>query len=74
MWYLDYNDNLGMYVFRWIPPPLPTAKSPDLEKESGATYAAGRSRVFVTLHVQDDFSFPQCHINTLSLFSLNFSV
>ncbi|PON68353.1 Splicing factor-like protein [Parasponia andersonii] len=29
---------------RWIPPPLPTAKSPDLEKESGATYAAGRSR------------------------------
>lgn len=29
---------------RWIPPSLPTAKSPDLEKESGATYAAGRSR------------------------------
>ncbi|XP_062099298.1 protein RRC1 [Humulus lupulus] len=29
---------------RWIPPPLATAKSPDLEKESGATYAAGRSR------------------------------
>lgn len=29
---------------RWVPPSLPTAKSPDLEKESGATYAAGRSR------------------------------
>lgn len=29
---------------RWVPPPLPTAKSPDHEKESGATYAAGRSR------------------------------
>ncbi|GMH20336.1 hypothetical protein Nepgr_022177 [Nepenthes gracilis] len=29
---------------RWIPPPLPTAKSPDLENESGSTYAAGRSR------------------------------
>ncbi|PSS17718.1 hypothetical protein CEY00_Acc12404 [Actinidia chinensis var. chinensis] len=27
---------------RWIPPPLPTAKSPELEKES--TFAAGRSR------------------------------
>lgn len=30
---------------RWIPPPLPTAKSPEREKESGSTYAAGRSRV-----------------------------
>ncbi|XP_017228233.1 protein RRC1 isoform X2 [Daucus carota subsp. sativus] len=29
---------------RWIPPPLPIAKSPELEKESGSTYAAGRSR------------------------------
>ncbi|GAB2279962.1 Protein rrc1 [Dionaea muscipula] len=29
---------------RWIPPPIPTAKSPDLEKESGSTFAAGRSR------------------------------
>ncbi|KAJ4707756.1 U2 snRNP-associated SURP motif-containing protein isoform X2 [Melia azedarach] len=29
---------------RWIPPPLPTAKSPEHEKESGSTYAAGRSR------------------------------
>ncbi|XP_050268234.1 protein RRC1-like [Quercus robur] len=29
---------------RWMPPPLPTAKSPDHEKESGSTYAAGRSR------------------------------
>ncbi|KAL7187213.1 hypothetical protein ACSBR1_037311 [Camellia fascicularis] len=29
---------------RWMPPPLPTAKSPELEKESGSTYAAGRSR------------------------------
>ncbi|GAB2226680.1 hypothetical protein Droror1_Dr00022499 [Drosera rotundifolia] len=29
---------------RWIPPSLPTAKSPDLEKESGSTFAAGRSR------------------------------
>ncbi|GAB4828740.1 Protein rrc1 [Ancistrocladus abbreviatus] len=29
---------------RWMPPPLPTAKSPDMEKESGSTYAAGRSR------------------------------
>ncbi|KAM7459598.1 hypothetical protein LguiA_036592 [Lonicera macranthoides] len=29
---------------RWIPPPLPKPKSPEHEKESGATYAAGRSR------------------------------
>ncbi|KNA24038.1 hypothetical protein SOVF_018760 [Spinacia oleracea] len=29
---------------RWVPPPIPTAKSPDLEKESGTTYAAGRTR------------------------------
>ncbi|KAJ0090699.1 hypothetical protein Patl1_12602 [Pistacia atlantica] len=30
---------------RWIPPPLPIAKSPEHEKESGTTFAAGRSRV-----------------------------
>lgn len=29
---------------RWIPPALPIAKSPEHEKESGSTYAAGRSR------------------------------
>ncbi|XP_044471685.1 protein RRC1-like isoform X2 [Mangifera indica] len=29
---------------RWIPPHLPVAKSPEHEKESGATFAAGRSR------------------------------
>ncbi|XP_010278203.1 PREDICTED: protein RRC1-like isoform X2 [Nelumbo nucifera] len=29
---------------RWIPPPLPQVKSPDHEKESGTTFAAGRSR------------------------------
>ncbi|OWM86814.1 hypothetical protein CDL15_Pgr015850 [Punica granatum] len=29
---------------RWVPPPLPTARSPEHEKESGTTYAAGRSR------------------------------
>ncbi|XP_022750338.1 protein RRC1-like isoform X2 [Durio zibethinus] len=29
---------------RWVPPPLPTTKSPDHEKDSTATYAAGRSR------------------------------
>ncbi|KAH7840765.1 hypothetical protein Vadar_021298 [Vaccinium darrowii] len=29
---------------RWMPPPLPTAKSPELGKESGSTYAAGRTR------------------------------
>ncbi|KAL8150764.1 hypothetical protein V2J09_020572 [Rumex salicifolius] len=29
---------------RWMPPPLPVSKSPDHEKESGSTYAAGRSR------------------------------
>ncbi|TKY45633.1 U2 snRNP-associated SURP motif-containing protein [Spatholobus suberectus] len=29
---------------RWIPPPLPTSKSPELEKESGSTHAGGRSR------------------------------
>ncbi|PRQ26872.1 putative transcription regulator SAP family [Rosa chinensis] len=29
---------------RWIPPSLPTLKSPEHEKESGSTYAAGRSR------------------------------
>ncbi|XVE53516.1 hypothetical protein DITRI_Ditri03aG0009500 [Diplodiscus trichospermus] len=29
---------------RWVPPPLPTAKSPEHEKDSTATYAAGRSR------------------------------
>ncbi|KAK6137141.1 hypothetical protein DH2020_029117 [Rehmannia glutinosa] len=30
---------------RWIPPPLPTAKGPDHEKEAGSTYAAGKSKV-----------------------------
>ncbi|KAE8677809.1 hypothetical protein F3Y22_tig00111495pilonHSYRG00018 [Hibiscus syriacus] len=29
---------------RWVPPPLPTTKSPEHEKEPSATYAAGRSR------------------------------
>ncbi|KAG8375418.1 hypothetical protein BUALT_Bualt10G0098000 [Buddleja alternifolia] len=29
---------------RWIPPPLPTAKGPDSEKETGSTYAAGKSK------------------------------
>ncbi|XP_031279577.1 protein RRC1-like isoform X1 [Pistacia vera] len=29
---------------RWMPPPLPIAKSPEHEKESGTTFAAGRSR------------------------------
>ncbi|KAF8392994.1 hypothetical protein HHK36_021235 [Tetracentron sinense] len=29
---------------RWIPPPLPLIKSPEQEKESGTTFAAGRSR------------------------------
>ncbi|KAI4306703.1 hypothetical protein L6164_029958 [Bauhinia variegata] len=29
---------------RWIPPALPTARSPEQEKESGSTHAAGRSR------------------------------
>ena len=29
---------------RWIPPSLPTAKSPEHEKESGPTHAGGRSR------------------------------
>lgn len=29
---------------RWVPPALPTAKSPEHEKESGSTFAAGRSR------------------------------
>ncbi|XP_047316672.1 protein RRC1-like [Impatiens glandulifera] len=29
---------------RWMPPPIPTAKTPELEKEAGTTYAAGRSR------------------------------
>ncbi|KAK8568518.1 hypothetical protein V6N12_007067 [Hibiscus sabdariffa] len=29
---------------RWVPPPLPTTKSLEHEKESSATYAAGRSR------------------------------
>ncbi|KAH6760716.1 RNA recognition motif protein [Perilla frutescens var. hirtella] len=29
---------------RWIPPPLPTAKGPEHEKEAGTTYAAGKSK------------------------------
>ncbi|KAL0297371.1 UNVERIFIED_CONTAM: protein RRC1 [Sesamum radiatum] len=29
---------------RWIPPPLPTAKGADHEKEGGSTYAAGKSK------------------------------
>uniref|UniRef100_A0A1D1YSZ1 U2 snRNP-associated SURP motif-containing protein n=2 Tax=Anthurium amnicola TaxID=1678845 RepID=A0A1D1YSZ1_9ARAE len=29
---------------RWMPPPLPSVRSPEHEKESGTTYAAGRSR------------------------------
>lgn len=48
---------LGFNVFRWIPPSLPIAKSPDLEKESGATYAAGRSRViFFSVLLRNGFS------------------
>lgn len=34
---------------RWMPPPLPIAKSPEHEKESGTTFAAGRSRVLVII-------------------------
>uniref|UniRef100_A0A2P2MP22 RNA recognition motif-containing family protein n=3 Tax=Rhizophora mucronata TaxID=61149 RepID=A0A2P2MP22_RHIMU len=34
----------SIFNIRWIPPPLPTAKSPDHEKDSSSTYAAGRSR------------------------------
>ncbi|XWS72772.1 hypothetical protein CRYUN_Cryun02cG0069400 [Craigia yunnanensis] len=30
---------------RWVPPPLPTTKSPEHEKDSTVTYAAGRSRL-----------------------------
>ncbi|PPR90870.1 hypothetical protein GOBAR_AA29814 [Gossypium barbadense] len=29
---------------RWVPPPLPTTRSPEHEKDYTATYAAGRSR------------------------------
>ncbi|KAL3500291.1 hypothetical protein ACH5RR_039384 [Cinchona calisaya] len=29
---------------RWIPPPLPTVKGPEHEKDVGSTYAAGKSR------------------------------
>ncbi|KAI3453996.1 hypothetical protein Pfo_010659 [Paulownia fortunei] len=29
---------------RWIPPPLPTAKGPEHEKEGGSTYAAGKNK------------------------------
>ncbi|XP_022754443.1 protein RRC1-like isoform X2 [Durio zibethinus] len=29
---------------RWVPPPLPTTKSPEHEKDSSTTYAAGRIR------------------------------
>ncbi|CAI0438568.1 unnamed protein product [Linum tenue] len=29
---------------RWMPPPLPTVKSPEHEKDAGTTYAAGKSR------------------------------
>lgn len=29
---------------RWMPPPLPMVRSPEHEKESGTTFAAGRSR------------------------------
>lgn len=32
-------------IRRWIPPPLPTQKGPEHEKEAGTTYAAGKSRV-----------------------------
>lgn len=33
--------------FRWIPPSLPSIKSPEHEKETSTTFAAGRSRVSV---------------------------
>lgn len=35
------------YLFsnRWVPPPLPTPKSSEQEKEAGSTYAAGKTRV-----------------------------
>ncbi|KAK6137122.1 hypothetical protein DH2020_029131 [Rehmannia glutinosa] len=35
----------SIHLLRWIPPPLPTAKGPDHEKEAGSTYAAGKSKV-----------------------------
>jgi U2-associated protein SR140 len=44
---VDYNNDVKLcyiIISRWIPPSLPTAKSPDHEKEAGSTYAAGRSR------------------------------
>ncbi|KAG5563067.1 hypothetical protein RHGRI_005719 [Rhododendron griersonianum] len=46
MWYTkkQLNGLLCMLNAGWMPPPLPTAKSPELGKESGSTYAAGRTR------------------------------
>lgn len=49
---MDYNTDVKLcyiIISRWIPPSLPTAKSPDHEKEAGSTYAAGRSRVSLTV-------------------------
>ena len=44
-----------VFGFRWVPPSLPTEKSPDPEKESGATYAAGRSRVVLHFMLMASF-------------------
>ena len=49
---MDYNTDVKLcyiIISRWIPPSLPTAKSPDHEKETGSTYAAGRSRVSLSV-------------------------
>lgn len=44
---IGYSDELmvSLYVFRWMPPALPTTKTPEVEKESEPTYAAGRTKV-----------------------------
>lgn len=63
---MDYTNDVKfcfIIISRWMPPPLPTAKSPDHEKESGSTYAAGRSRVSLSVKFKNRIIlfYPHCH-------------
>ena len=44
---------LTISYFRWVPPALPSSRSPEREKES--TFAAGRSRVRFSWILAEDF-------------------
>jgi U2-associated protein SR140 len=62
---------LNIYYFRWVPPALPSSRSPEREKES--TFAAGRSRVrFGWTFAEAFFHFPLLHVaNALFSYKIN---